>query len=248
MTKKVLGVRIDSLNINEAKQKVRNFLSSTKQHRIFTPNPEILVKAKKDNYFKDVLNSGDLNICDGFGLSLISGVERIPGVDFMLDICRIAEKNNNSIFLLGSGKSEVVEKTSKELKKRFPSLKIAGMSRGPTIKENSQNGIEINHMENYNTIAEINGAEPDILFVAFGMGKQEKWIAENLHKMPSVKIAMGVGGSFDFISGTIKRAPCWMRKIGLEWVYRLIKQPSRFLRIINATITFTYLAFKEKIL
>ena len=86
------------------------------------------------------------------------------------------------------------------------------------------------------------------MFVAFGMGKQEKWIYENLSKMPSVKIAMGVGGSFDFISGKVKRAPLFLLRLGLEWMYRLVQEPRRFKRILNATVKFTYLVLKSKFL
>ena len=88
-------------------------------------------------------------------------------------------------------------------------------------------------------------SEPDILFVAFGMGKQEKWIYENLAKMPSVRIAMGVGGAFDYISGNVSRAPRLLRKFGLEWVYRLFKEPRRIGRIFNATIKFISYVFRK---
>jgi N-acetylglucosaminyldiphosphoundecaprenol N-acetyl-beta-D-mannosaminyltransferase len=88
---------------------------------------------------------------------------------------------------------------------------------------------------------------PDVLFVAFGMGKQEKWINENLRKLPSVKIVMGVGGAFDYISGVISRAPLFLRRIGLEWLYRLARQPSRIKRIFNATVVFAYFLIKNKI-
>ncbi|MBU0545670.1 WecB/TagA/CpsF family glycosyltransferase [Patescibacteria group bacterium] len=266
MSKEILRIRIDGYDLSKAKQKIGEFLNSAKQFKVFTPNPEMLVKAQKDDYFKKVLNMGDMNICDGFGLWLIfrlssrakvrdataeMAIERITGVDFMLDICKIAEENDKSIFLLGSGKSEVVEKTAEVLKKKFPNLKIVGTNKGPTIREGVQkstidNKLIIDDLQNYNTIAEINGAEPDILFVAFGMGKQEKWIYENLQKMPSVKIAMGVGGAFDYISGTVKRAPCWMCKIGLEWTYRLLNQPKRFIRIVNATAVFILLTIFDK--
>lgn len=222
-----LGVKIDGLNLPQSLQKAGEFLNSAGQYKIFTPNPEMIVKAQKDEYFKKVLNEGDLNLCDGFGLSLFSGAPRVTGVDFMLELCRLAVEQGKSVYLLGTGKDEVVKKTADELIKKFNNLKIAGYDKGPVIDEAkilSPNFI----------------IQADILFVAFGMGKQEKWIAENLPKMPGVKIAVGVGGAFDYLSGVVPRAPGFMRAIGLEWMYRLIKQPARLPRIFNATVKFIY--------
>ncbi|MSU75549.1 MAG: glycosyltransferase [Candidatus Magasanikbacteria bacterium] len=304
----VLGVKIDQITHNQALQKVADFLSSSDQHTIFTPNPEILVKAHKDEYFKKVLNSSSLNLCDGFGLwlaarfvipseahadevsrSLIgeslsqptngqgsfaalrmtAKIERITGTDFMLDICRIAAEQNRGVYLLGSGSDEVVKKTADNLQKQFPNLKIVGSDRGPVIVETEMTNGECvtpssvlplngggdcrsvsfplspslgeRQREGYaSLVSKINETRPDVLLVAFGMGKQEKWIYENLAKLPSVKIAMGVGGAFDYVSGAVPRAPRLMRKIGLEWVYRLLRQPRRAGRIFNATVKFLY--------
>ena len=287
-----MGVRVDKLPPAEALGKAREFLRTGGQHKIFTPNPEMLVKANKDEYFRQVLNAGDLNLCDGFGLRLASGAQRITGVDFMLELCKLAAERGSSVYLLGSGNDAVIRKTAEELNKQFPGLKIAGYNKGPEIREChceeehvrfaqcklrddaarpprkrercgqaiSLNQVRLNSTgllcrpdqrvgtpRNDAPVNKINAARPDILFVAFGMGKQEKWIHENLAKLPSVKIAMGVGGAFDYISGTVKRAPCWMRQIGLEWMYRLIKQPKRAGRIFNATIIFCiHLLFKHK--
>ncbi|MDO8499505.1 MAG: WecB/TagA/CpsF family glycosyltransferase [bacterium] len=239
-----LGVRIDELNRDEALKKIGGFLE---QYKIFTPNPEMLVKAQKDEYFRKVLNAGDLNICDGAGISLFTGIKRITGVDFMLDICALCEAQNKSVFLLGSGRGEVVEKTAENLQKKYPNLKIVEFDQGPKIVENSDGGLRyVAEGENTIVLDKINEARPDIVFVAFGMGKQEKWIYENLEKMPSVKVAMGVGGSFDYLAGSAKRAPKFMRSIGLEWVFRLVREPKRFVRIFNATVVFSVLFLKSK--
>jgi len=243
MHKIVLGVRVDALSKTEILERVVLFLRSDKSHKIYTPNPEMLVKAHKDPVFKDVLNGSDINLCDGFGLSLFSGAPRFSGVDFMLELCAIAEKEGRSIYLLGSGSNFVISKTIDKLREKFPKINIAGFDEGPDVDESK---IGINSEED-ETTHKIIKASPDILFVAFGMGKQEKWIDKNLRKIPSVKIAVGVGGSFDFISGLVQRAPCSMRKIGLEWLYRLYKQPKRFFRIVNAVLVFSILAIKEKI-
>lgn len=236
----ILGIKVDEMDRTEALAKVVGFLNSdNRQYKIFTPNPEMVVKAQKDEYFKKVLNSGDLNLCDGMGLYLVSKIKRIPGVDFMIEICKIAAEQGRGVYLLGSGNDEIVKKTAKNLQKQFPKLKIIGYDKGPEINEKSQLPITNDQSIDNLTIQQINQSSPEILFVAFGMGKQEKWIFENLAKMPGVKIAIGVGGAFDYIAGKVKRAPCWMRKIGLEWMYRLIQEPRRLGRIFNATIIFT---------
>ncbi|HBU06473.1 MAG TPA: glycosyltransferase [Candidatus Magasanikbacteria bacterium] len=236
----VLGVQVDNYSKKQVLEKVTEFLLSNKQNKIFTPNPEMLVDAQKDEYFKTVLNSGDFNVCDGFGLQLVSGVKRYPGIELMLDVCKLAEEKNKSVYLLGSGSDEITKDTADELKNRFPNLKVCGMNKGPNITYHISHITYQNDNENEEIVHNIIMSAPDILFVAFGHGKQEKWIYENLKDLPSVKISMGVGGSFDFISGKVKRAPRLMRKIGLEWVYRLVCQPWRFGRIWKATVVFIF--------
>jgi N-acetylglucosaminyldiphosphoundecaprenol N-acetyl-beta-D-mannosaminyltransferase len=244
---KILGIRIDQIDQKTLIRNAEQFLYSSSQHTIFTPNPEFLVKAYKDTYFRQVLNSSEINICDGKGIQLISKVrlERITGADFIYQLCEIAQKLYKTIYLLGSGNDEIIESAVKKLKKEYSSLIIVGYNKGPDIKELPDGYLKIDSIENNKIIIDIQDKKPDILLVGFGMGKQEKWIYENLIKLPSIKIAMGVGGSFEFISGKIHRAPKWMRKIGLEWVYRLIKEPGRIKRIWNATVVFIWLIVKE---
>lgn len=253
----ILGVKIDSLTMQEAAIRARDFLYSNKHNFIFTPNAEMLVDAQDDEYFKSILNSGDLNISDGFGVSLVSGgkIKRITGVDFTYRLCELAQKENRSVFLLGSSSREVLKKASENLLKQFPKLKIVGFHPGPHIdflmiedKKTILSEPEVNDQ----AIHEIIMTAPDILLVAFGHNKQEKWIYENIKNLPSVKIAMGVGGTFDYVSGAVRRAPCFMRKLGLEWLYRLIRQPWRLTRIWKATVVFVsiyiYNKFKNKAL
>jgi N-acetylglucosaminyldiphosphoundecaprenol N-acetyl-beta-D-mannosaminyltransferase len=235
----VAGVGVDDIDLPGALDFARQCFVSGKQCKIFTPNPEMVVKAQKDVVFKHTLNSGDLNICDGRGLQWASGAKRLSGIDCMLALCDMAAKEGKSIYLLGSGDEETIKLTAENLQKQYPGLRIASYDKGTAVNEDAPAADE-------KTIQQINITAPAILFVAFGMGKQEKWIAENIAKMPSVKIAMGVGGSFDYISGKIHRAPCWMRKIGLEWLYRLIQQPSRISRIFNAVVVYNWILIKNK--
>ncbi len=239
----ILGVRIDEYTKAEAVSRANDFLAQNEPKMIFTPNPEMVVEAQKDQYFKEILNKSDLNLCDGKGIELVSSrkLHRIPGVDFMWSLCELAAKEKKSIYLLGSGSDDVVKKTQGNLLKKFPDLRIVGSHRGPKI---SSGGV-VNEDENESVLEDIIVTAPDILFVAFGHGKQEKWLYEFLPQLPSVKIGMGVGGAFDYISGTIKRAPQFMRSLGLEWLWRLFRQPSRFFRIWNATGKFLWFFFTK---
>lgn len=229
MKVEILGVKIDNLSLGEAAQKVEFFLSGPKNNLIVTPNPEMVVRAQKDVTFRNLLNSAALSIPDGIGLVLASRFlknpikKKVPGVDFMEEICRIASASGKSVFLLGA-QIGVAGKACENLNEKFPDLKIAGHLDGDFDLESCFQSVK--------------KASPDILFVALGAPKQERWIFENLNKLESVKLAMGVGGAFDFLSGKTKRAPLWMRKIGLEWFWRLIIEPRRVKRIVDAVIVF----------
>lgn len=245
----ILGVRVDSVTREDALVKARSFLSSHGQQTIFTPNPEMVVDAQNDEYFRTVLNSGTLNICDGYGLALIShgAIKKIAGVDFLSDLCMLAAEEGRGVYLLGSLDDAVLEKTKYHLGKMFPTLRIVGMDRGPEIRNHSQDShIIYNTVDNCRIIDAITHVAPTILFVAFGHGKQEKWIHENIKKMPSVKIAIGVGGAFDMISGKTPRAPRLLQRIGLEWLWRLVTDPRRIGRIWKATGKFLLLYVRER--
>ena len=224
----VLGTPIDNVSFSDAVNLAEQAILKNAQIKIFTPNPEILLKAYKDHDFSKVLKSGDLLIPDGIGIILFSKVkEQVTGVDLMLKICELAEKNRRSVFLLG-GKN-VLETTVKKLKETFPQLEIAGFSEDLA---SCYNLIEI--------------SKPNIVFVALGAPKQETWIIENIEKLPTVNIAMGIGGAFDMISGKVKRAPKFVRKIHLEWLWRLMQEPKRIKRIFNAVIVFPVCVLKER--
>jgi len=246
----VLGVRIDRVTHTELQHKIAEFLATT-GHIVFTPNPEMLVDAQKDIYFKEVLNASDLNIADGKGIQLMTlgKVTRIAGTDTVMDICEYANKKGHSIFLLGTGEDAVLDKAKQNLVKLYPNCKIVGTHPGLRITQIEKNGrlvLQYNEQENNDMIADIALASPDILFVAFGHAKQEKWIDEHIDQLPSVRLAMGIGGALDYISGSIKRAPKWMRALGLEWLFRLFVQPQRIGRILKATVVFPlYMVFKK---
>ena len=253
---RILGVKFNELDKQEYNQKIKEFLESEEQHMIFTPNAEMLVDAYHDEYFKEALNRASLNLCDSTGVKFFSGnkLNRIHGVDYFLDICKIAERNKKSIYLLGSGSQRVIKDLEGKLKEKFPELNISGSSPGPKIEIEREEGfvkLRTNMNKNNNILHSLIMNPPDILFVAFGHPKQELWIYKHLKDIPGIKIAMGVGGAFDYISGNVDRAPKWMRKIGMEWLYRLFVQPWRIKRIFKALVIFPVLGlitqvFKRK--
>ena|SRR3989344_7044097 len=225
----------------------------TKKYFIVTPNPEILMLANKDLYYKKILNSAKLALPDGVGVMIAGKImkrgfkQRIPGVDLVESLCRAIEEKPITVGFLGGGYG-IAEKTAECLKKKYPGLKITfaqeevSKTRQTHVLTSSEFRIQSSESHNHELITRIPAT--DILFVAFGSPKQEIWIYENLDKLP-VKIAIGVGGAFDFLSGKVKRAPVWIRKIGFEWLYRLINQPWRSKRQL-ALIKFIFLVLKEK--
>lgn len=224
---KILGIKIDELSKDQVLAKISLFLKSDNFHQITTVNPEFILAAQKDEEFKKVLNDADLSVPDGVGLKFAGQYigERITGVDLTWELAKIASDNNYSMFLLGA-KEGVAQKTADKLKSKYPKLKIAGCYAGTP----NEKGI----------VKRINDANAKILLVAFGAPKQDKFISNNKTSL-NVKLAMGVGGTFDYIAKIIPRAPKWMRSLGLEWLYRLFRQPSRLGRIFNAVIKFPIL-------
>lgn len=265
---KVMDVQFDACTLDEALERMFDFLENRRDEpskQIVTPNPEILLETQTNEHFRNVLNRAFLSIPDGIGvlwgaafqnasrgsgrkmrwlkaffigLSLIFYPkycrrifpERVTGTDLMGSICSLSRKTQSrgpfKIFLLG-GATGVAEKTREYLETKYSGAQIAGTFSGAAT--------EFDFPAIQTAIAE---TQPEILFVAFGAPKQELWIAEHLHKLPSVRIAMGVGGAFDFLAGVRKRAPKWMQKTGLEWLYRLIQEPARAKRIWNAAVKF----------
>ena len=241
----IIGVGIDNVSYQEAAEKINEFLHSRHQHYVVTPNPEFLVAAQADSTFRQILNYADLAIADGVGLVhaarwLGRRLQRTTGVDLFWNLCELAQREVMPIFLLGGGE-DVAAATATVLTKYFPKLIVSGTESGGAVS------AEGNSTDDGALIATINQAKPVLLFVAFGHPKQEKWIFRHLDQLPSVKVAMGVGGSFNFISGHVTRAPEVLRSLGLEWLYRLLKEPWRWQRIWTAVVIFPILVLKQKI-
>lgn len=246
----ILGVGVSSTSEVKALKFVRKNLKKKKKFWIATPNPEMLVKAQRQAWFKRALNASSLAIPDGIGLVLASKIlfgrkglkKRVAGVDFMLALCRQARKEGWKVFLLG-GRPGVAGEALEVLKNRFPGLEGKAYE-GPRLRmENGQ--LKVEKEENEKAIKMINKFRPHLLFVGFGMGKQEVWIVKFLPKL-KVGGAMVVGGSFDLISGRARRAPKILQKKGLEWLWRLIFQPWRIKRQL-ALLEFLFLVGRQKL-
>ena len=228
MKKKVLGVKVDDISMEQAVETVQSWLEKPGKHYIVTPNPEFLLTAQRDLEFKTILNKADLAIPDGKGLRIGTDIVcNIPGIDLMEELIKLSAEKGFTTGFLG-GRNGVAELIAERLKKKYPGFKVTYAISGPVIP--AQAGIQLTN--DLWIPDQVRDDKVDILFVAFGHPKQEKWIAENLRKIP-VKVAMGVGGSFDYISGKVPRAPKLLQSLGLEWLFRLIIQPWRIKRQIK---------------
>ncbi len=268
----ILGVPVDSLSSGEAPRHAAELLKNGGQHIVTTPNPEMLVDARRDPEFARALAKASLALPDGFGLMLTARLakqplaSRVPGVDFVFDLARLAAERGYTMYLLGAGEG-VAKAAAQELRRKVGApteasglkiknvkLRIVGAEGGASITPSplpapyrTCSGAGMGEGGGEGVIARINSARPDILLVALGHGKQEKWIAAHLAELPSVKIAMGVGGALDFIAGRVRRAPRVFRLLGLEWLWRLLLQPWRIVRIWRAVVIFPFLVFKAKL-
>ena len=227
----------------EVLSEVRGFLAGTSAKTIFTPNPEMIVATRRDVEYASVLNRSDINIADGFGLTILTRghLPRYPGIDLVKDILEIANEKSSKIFLLGTGNQKTLDVAVAKIKEKYPRVIISGTNIGPRFDLSRK---IIDESADEEAINQIIMTAPEIIFVAFGHGKQEKWIIEHKKDFPSVRIMMGVGGAIDMIAGVQRRAPCFLRRIGLEWLWRLLREPKRIGRIYRATVVFTLQNFK----
>ncbi len=261
----ILGIPIDKVDFLEALGQIEELVNTKGYHQVATVNPEFVMHAQGDEEFRKALVNSSLNTPDGIGivwaskykkLSKSSNIkclifnifwlkitlfailfrkkwltseikERVTGIDLMWELSNRAQERGWRVFLLG-GEDGVAEGVAEKLKGIYPRLNIVGTYAGNPEEE----GL-------CEKVAE---ASPDILFVAFGSPKQEIFVYQNLEKLKA-KVVIGVGGSFDFIVERAKRAPVWMQKLGLEWLYRFICQPKRAIRIFNAFPKFVWKVF-----
>ncbi|MFU0789309.1 WecB/TagA/CpsF family glycosyltransferase [Cerasibacillus sp. JNUCC 74] len=205
---------------------------------VITANPEIVMRANKSRELMQHIQLATFVVADGIGIVKAAKIlkqplpERVTGYDTMIQLLKIANKNSYKIFLIGA-KQKTLKKAIEKINTDYPNIKIVG----------SQDGYF--NWEDNDISERIMQLQPDITFVALGSPKQEKWIANNISYFKH-GIFIGVGGSFDVISGTVKRAPVLFQKLNLEWLYRLIKQPSRWKRMLVLP-QFAIKIFKQKL-
>lgn len=223
----ILGVPVDAISYEQWMARIQAWMSQGQgPHQVCTVNPEFIMIARRDAVFMNILKRAELCVPDGAGL-LWAGrrlgqpiLERVTGSDGVPLIAQYAAEHGWSIFFLGAG-AGIAERAAERLRQRHARLRVAGCYGGSPSEAEEDRIVGL-----------INRSGADILFVAYGAPQQDKWIARNLPRL-KVGMAMGVGGSLDFIAGTTPRAPIWMRERGLEWLYRLIRQPWRLRRMLR---------------
>jgi len=222
----ILNTPVHAVSMNQTVHLVHRYMVEPRVHQIATTNPEFVMKAQQDEQFRQVLQQADLCIPDGVGLLLASRwmgtplAERVPGSELVYKLAKLAAQEGWRLFLLGAGPG-VAEEAAHILRLKYPELKIAGTYAGsPDPSEDEL------------IVQRINSSQANMLFVAYGAPNQDKWIARNRETLPAIRLAIGVGGSLDFVTGQAKRAPRWIQNLGLEWLYRLIQEPWRWRRML----------------
>lgn len=221
----VLNVMIDAVTMKEAVDRVEHFIALKKPHLVVTPNAEIVMMANQDKELANIINNADLVVPDGAGVVWAAHYngdimpERVAGYDLVQNLLRAAAIKKYGIYMLG-GAPGIVEKARDAAEKLYPGLQIVGTRHG-FFTRNDENEI-VNH---------IKSCKPDVLLVALGVPRQEKWLSAYLYQL-QVPVGIGVGGTFDVMAGTVKRAPLWMQNAKIEWLYRLISEPKRAIRML----------------
>jgi N-acetylglucosaminyldiphosphoundecaprenol N-acetyl-beta-D-mannosaminyltransferase len=237
----ILGVKVHAITNAQTMKLIEHFIADGKPHQLTTVNPEFVVRAQRDDEFRRIINKSALALPDGIGLikaARLLGItplpERVAGSDLVIRLAELSHSRGYRIFFLGA-QPGVAESAIDRLRSQFPNMQVAGAFAGsPALSENEA------------IVDRILVAAPQILLVAYGAPQQDKWIARNLDRL-QIPVCMGVGGSYDFLAGVIRRAPVWIQRLELEWLHRLVMQPWRWRRIWNAVPVFSWLVLKQKL-
>lgn len=223
MSVQILGCRLDDVDADEATQRIMALAQSNAGAQVVTLGTEMAVYAQRDPEFRRVVNAAALSVCDTIGLLMVArrrGAalrERVTGVELIEHLCRAAAQTGDAVYFLG-GAPGIAQRAAAELLRRFPGLNVAG-TRDGFFPQNDSERIAQSVRES--------GAR--LLFVGLGSPRQELWIAKYA-RAAGVGAAIGVGGSFDVVSGNVERAPAAWRNLNLEWLYRLVREPHRWRR------------------
>lgn len=224
---KFLNTQVDNLTMDEAIDRIDKLVINKKPSYVVTPNVDHIVKLENDIEFQQVYKDADLILTDGMPLIWISKLKKMPikekvsGSDLFPQVCSLASKKGYKVFLLGAAEG-VADKAAKNLMEKYNGLEVVG-TYSPSY------GFEKNEDEIENIINIINTTKPDILAVGLGAPKQEKFLYKYKDKL-NVPVSLAIGASIDFEAGNIDRAPIWMQNTGLEWFYRLMKEPKRMFK------------------
>lgn len=234
----ILGVPVHSLTMAEALEHIAALMAEPRLHQLATVNPEFVMKAQPDTAFRRVLQEADLCLADGVGLVWASRwygqplPERVPGSELVYHLAERCAEHGWRLFLLGAAPG-VAAAAGEILRTRYAGLEIAGTFPGSPHPD-----------ENNAIVQRINDSRADVLYVAYGAPQQDKWIAGNKETLTTVRLALGVGGALDFVTGKAVRAPRWIQRLGLEWLHRLLRQPWRWRRML-ALPRFAWAAWRE---
>lgn len=218
--RKILGIGFDPITMDEAVERALAFIQDHACAYVCTPNPEIVMTARREPELMDAINGADMVLPDGVGILWAAKKlgepmpERVAGYDFLL---ALLAKMHGTVYILG-GKSDTAEKAGQTIESRYPGVKVVGCCDGFITDELA-------------LIAELGERQPDLLMVCLGASKQERWMAA--HRDLPVGLMAGLGGSVDVLAGTVPRAPLWWREHKLEWLYRLLRQPKRIVRMLH---------------
>jgi len=225
ITQNILGIPFDALTPSQAMECLTQYLYGDKNRIVVTPNPEAVMQARRDPVFREALLTADMRLPDGIGIILASRIlrgaikERVRGLDTAYSLLRYISDKPYSVYFLGAAPG-VAEKAANRMRESYPGLKVSGWHDG-----------YFNANEEKLILAEISALMPDILLLGMGNPKQELWAYEN-RSIP-VKVTLCCGGTLDIMSGQVKLTPAWLRRIGLEWLHRLITQPRRAKRMLD---------------
>jgi N-acetylglucosaminyldiphosphoundecaprenol N-acetyl-beta-D-mannosaminyltransferase len=223
---RLLGVPVHRVTMAETVNQIARYMESSRLHQIATVNPEFVMKAQEDAQFMQVLQQADLCIPDGIGLLYAARrygrrlPERVPGSELVYHLAEAAAAHGWRLFLLGA-QPGIAEEAAQILCRRYSDLTVAGAHAGSP-----------DPVEDETIVARINASRAGLLYVAYGAPRQDKWIARNRDALETVRVAIGVGGALDFIAGRATRAPLWLRRLNLEWLYRLLREPWRWRRML----------------
>ncbi|MEA2645116.1 MAG: N-acetylglucosaminyldiphosphoundecaprenol N-acetyl-beta-D-mannosaminyltransferase [Chloroflexota bacterium] len=242
---RILDVEVDAVTADEAVGLITDAIDARHGHgapsfQVATVNPEFVMHARRDAAFRRILRDCALRTPDGAGLMLGARIlghplpQRVPGVEMVIDLARAAATRGDRLFLLG-GAPGVAEAAAEALRRAAPGVEVAGTLAGDAGEEGDAAALSA-----------ISASGADIVLVAFGAPAQELWSSRNL-AVSGAAVAIGVGGTFDYLSGTVRRAPRVMRRLGLEWLFRLAQQPSRWRRMAVLPV-FLLLVVRQRVL